>query len=324
MKRYNAVVIGLGKVGMGYGLDTKRTQPASHVAAIIGNKNLQLSAVCDSDENSKALFVKNLGNIVSVYDDYSKLILDLNKKIIQYDIIVIATPDSTHSRILTHIIKNLKISKKPIIIFCEKPIALNSKIAERLRLLVKNSKLIVVVNHSRRWSKVWQEASRLAANIGEIQKASFYFSTSPENKEISQIRDGIHIADLMVWFKIVEKTTVTRLKIPYYIYDFHLWGTIGKIEVLNYGEVLNFFKIEESTRFSGFKELKLVFSKKQKESLMANTYEEFVKFLDGKKTSLSTNFDDAVDALKTFEKYVYDKKLSINNRRVKIKSNETI
>lgn len=313
IKRYNVVVIGLGRVGMGYGLDPKRIQPASHVAAIIRNKNLQLSAVCDSDKNSRALFVKNYGNIVSAYDNYSKLIRDLNKKIIEYDIIVIATPDSTHSKILMHIIKNMKIPKKPTVIFCEKPVALNSKIAERLRL-PRNSKLNIIVNHSRRWSKVWQEANRLSTNIGEIQKAALYFSTSPENKEISQIRDGIHIADLMVWFRIVDKTTVTRLKLPYFVYDFHLWGTKGKIEVLNWGEVLNFFRKEESNRFQGFKELKLVFTKKRKESLMANTYDEFVKFLKGEKISLSTNFDDAIDALKTFEKYVYDKKLSINNR----------
>ncbi|HEV2193251.1 MAG TPA: Gfo/Idh/MocA family oxidoreductase [Nitrosopumilaceae archaeon] len=313
MKRYKVVIIGLGRVGMGYGLDPKRTQPASHIAAIIKNKNLQLSAICDSDKNRRSVFVKNYGNIAHIYDNYYKMIQDLNKKIIDYDIIVIATPDSTHSKILTYIIKNLKIPKKQIIIFCEKPLALNSKIAKKLRFLPRNSNLNVVVNHSRRWSKVWQEAKRLTANIGYIQKASFYFSTSPENKEISQIRDGIHIADLIAWLKITEKTTVTRLKLPYFIYDFHLWGTRGKIEVLNWGEVLNFFRVEKSSHFQGFKELKLVFSKKERESLMANTYEEFVKFLDGRKKSLSTNFNDAIDAVEIFEKCVFDKKLSINN-----------
>jgi hypothetical protein len=101
--------------------------------------------------------------------------------------------------------------------------------------------------------------------------------------------------------------------VPYFVYDFHLWGDMGKIEVLNWGQVMNFFKMEKSLRFQGFKELKLVYSKKDKESMMVNTYEEFVKFLDGKKKSLSTNFNDAIDAVETFEKYVFDKKLSINN-----------
>ena len=313
--RYDAVVIGLGRVGMLYGLDPKRTQPASHVSAIIKNKNLRLSAVCDGDKNSIELFQKRYGTNARTYENYQNLIQDLNNGKIKFDIIVIATPDSTHSKILKYIINNLKTPKKRVIIFCEKPIALNSKIADKLKTLLRNSKLTVVVNHSRRWSKIWQEANRLTSKIGEIEKASFYFSTSPENKEIIQIRDGIHIADLMAWFKIREKTTVTRIKLPYFIYDFHVWGTDGKIEVLNWGQVLNFFKMKKSSRFQGFNELELVFSKKEKESLMENTYEEFVRFLDGKKVSLSTNFDDAVDALKIFEKYVFDKKLSINTTR---------
>jgi len=50
-------------------------------------------------------------------------------------------------------------------------------------------------------------------------------------------------------------------------------------------------------------------AKKEKESMMANTYEEFIKFLNGQKRSLSTNFNDAIDAVETFEKYVFDKKM---------------
>ena len=61
MKKYKAVVIGLGKIGLKYGLDLKRTQPASHIAAIIDNPNLELTAVCDSDKESINLFIKKYG-----------------------------------------------------------------------------------------------------------------------------------------------------------------------------------------------------------------------------------------------------------------------
>jgi hypothetical protein len=53
----------------------------------------------------------------------------------------------------------------------------------------------------------------------------------------------------------------------------------------------------------------LVYTRKNKESYLANAYEEFVAFLQGKK-SLSTAIDDGVRALEVFEKYVYDSKLS--------------
>lgn len=315
MKKYNVIVIGLGRVGMLYGLDSKRIQPASHISAITKNNNLQISAVCDNNKNNQKLFIKKYGETTKIYDSYTKLVEDSNKGLIKYDIIVIATPDSTHSKILTHIIKKLKTSRKKIIIFCEKPIALNSKDAKKIKMISKNSKLNIIVNHSRRWSKIWQETHRLSRQIGEIKQASFYFSTSPENKEVSQIRDGIHIADLLVWLKIEKKTKINRLQVPYFVYDFHLWGEKGKIEVLNWGRVLNFYKMKESLRFQGFKELRLILTKEEGESMMVNTYEEFVKFLDGKKKTLSTNFDDAIDAVETFEKYVFDKKLSINNKQ---------
>lgn len=315
VKKFNVIVIGLGRVGMLYGLDSKRIQPASHVSAIMNNKKLQLVAVCDNDKVSQKLFLKKYGNNTKIYDEYSKLLQDINDNLISCDIIVISTPDSTHSCILENVITKIKNASKKIIVFCEKPIAINSKIAKKLKILPKNSKLVIVVNHSRRWSKIWQEANRLTRYIGEIKNASFYFSTSPENKKISQIRDGIHIADLISWFNIENKTEIKRLPVPYFIYDFHLWGTKGKIEVLNWGNELNFYKMKESLRFQGFKELKLILTKKEKESMMVNTYEEFVKFLEGRKKSLSTNFDDAIDAVEIFEKHVFDKKLCINNKQ---------
>ena len=305
-------MIGLGKVGMHYGFDPKRIQPASHISAIINNKRLDLVAVCENEKNNQKLFLKKYGKITKIYKKYSKLVEDINKNLIEFDIIVISTPDSTHSEILRYLIKKLKVKNKKNIIFCEKPLALNSNISKKLKTASVNSKLNIIVNHSRRWSKIWQESSKLSKQIGEIRKAVFNFSTSPENITNSQIRDGIHIADLIGWFNLENKTQINRLHTPYFVYDFHLWGENGKIEVLDWGQTLNFYKIKKSNRFQGFKELKLIYTKKINESMMVNTYDEFVKFLDNKKR-LSTNFDDAVNAVEIFEKYVLDKKLSINN-----------
>ena len=141
-----------------------------------------------------------------------------------------------------------------------------------------------------------------------IKKAMFYFSTSPENKELDQLRDGIHIADIISWFNIVGKTSINRLDIPYFVYDFYLWGAKGKIEIFNNGEILNFYKIKKSSRFEGFKELKLIYIKKISESTLSNAYSEFVEFLNGKST-LTTDINDAVNALEIFERHVYNKKI---------------
>lgn len=316
MTKYKVIVIGLGKIGLKYGLDLKRTQPASHIAAVIDNPNLELMAVCDPNKENIELFIKKYGNKTSIFENFKDLVENINCGKIDFDIIVLSTPDQTHSELLTYLIENLKEMKERSIVFCEKPLALSYEIAKKIQLLEKTSKINIVINHSRRWSKIWKESYELTKQIGEIQKASFYFSTSPENKEISQIRDGIHIADLMAWFGIEEKTTITRLPLPYFVYDLHIWGSKGKIEVLGWGKTLNFFEVEDSPRFEGFKELKLIYTKEIKESYMVNTYEEFVEYLNGTRNSLATNLNDAVEALRVFEKYVYDdKSLKTGNER---------
>ena len=311
MMKFNAVVIGLGLMGMKYGFDSKREQPASHIAAILQNEKLKLVGVCDPDISATNLFKNKYGKDYLVFNDYTKLIDYFNERRIALHLISISTPDETHFEILKYILKNLNVSTK-LIIFCEKPLTSDLTSAKEIKRLLKNPKIKIIVNHIRRWSKLWQEAHMLTKKIGKIEKAAFYFSTSPENKNIVQIRDGIHIADLINWFKIEGKSSINRLMLPYFILDFYLWGAKGKIEILKYHQILNFYKIRKSDRFMGFKELQLSYSRKLRESLTANAYEEFVEYLEGKKTSLSTDINDAISALKVFKEYVYDSKVSNN------------
>jgi len=294
---------------MGYGFDEKRKQPASHIAAILGNNELNLTAVCEIDEKLKKKYIKNYNDKNEIFNDHLELIKKIKNGEVDCDILTIATPEKTHEKIILDILNILENFKKSLIIFCEKPLALNLESGLKIKEKIKNDNIKIVVNHSRRWSKAWKEAFDLKKEIGEIKNASIYFSTSPENKEIVQIRDGIHIADIMSWFKIEKTTKINRLKTDYFIYDFYMWGTKGKIEILEFGEKLNFYKIKKSQRFEGFNDLELHISKKFEESMMENTYFELVEFFKRDKT-LSTNIDDGVSALEVFEKYVYDKNIS--------------
>ena len=261
----------------------------------------------DTNSERRDLFQKKYGAKIDIFEEYTELIPKINYNEIKVDIIVIATPDSTHSDILKFIINNLKDLKKPIIVFCEKPLAMSSKSAREIQKL--KPQFHIVVNHTRRWSKIWQNAFVLSKKIGDIEKVEFNFSTSPENRQVLQIRDGIHIADLMSWFDVAQKTTISRLNLPYFVYECSIWGSKGKIEILNAGQTLRFFIVVKSKRFQGFNELKLSFSKTFTDAPLANAYSEFVKFLTNKTARLSTNFDDAINALDIFEKYVYDPKI---------------
>ena len=221
---------------------------------------------------------------------------------------MIATPEKTHYSILKFCISKISKTNTKKIIFCEKPITHNLTDAKKIVKMLKNPKINVVINHSRRWSKAWQDAFNLKSEIGKIEKAGFYFATSPENKNISQIRDGIHIADILSWFKIEKKTTINRLNLNYFLYDFHMWGIKGKIEILNFGTELRMYKMKKSEHFEGFNELQLIFKRKINESYLQNTYQEFVEHFT-KNKKLSTNLSDGLKAMECFEKYVYVKNL---------------
>ena len=293
---------------MQYGFDSKRKQPASHIATIIDNPNLTLKAVCDVDEKTRYLFTEKYGNDIPVYDDYSKLFKEIRNEQLICDIIVIATPDFTHEKLLESLLENLKNVKKPTVVFCEKPLTENLTSAKKIQQLINNSNVKIIVNHTRRWSNIWKEAYALSKDIGEIQEAVFYFSTSPENKQVEQLRDGIHIADILSWFNIASKAKINRLNTKYFTYDFYLWGSLGKIEIVNFGETLNFYKLKKSSRFENFNELELILTKTIEESTLVNAYDEIVTFLNNDIECLTNEINDAIMAHDVFEKYVYNKK----------------
>ncbi len=311
MKKYNVVVIGLGRIGFKVGFDKKRVKPASHIETILENKRLVLSAVCDQDQNSREFFEKKMTQKIQIFEDYKIILEKIKNYSIKCDILVIATPENTHKEILVSISKQLSKFKKSIIVFCEKPVTTDLNSTLEIKQKFKNSNLKLVINHSRRWSKIWNQAFVLSEKIGKIHDAVFYFSTSPENKSKDQLRDGIHIADIVNWFNIKEKINVNRKNVNYFIYDFFLWGEKGKIEILNNGSILNYYISKRSNNFGGFNELYLKKSIQIEESMLQNAYQEFVKFLDKKILNLSTNIDDAILAMNIFEKYVYSKKESM-------------
>ena len=307
MEKIQSVVFGLGRIGMLYGLEKKRIQPASHIEAIRNNKNFNLLGICDPSKKYRDIFLKKYGNSLDVFNSHVDLLVFLKKNNIVPQLFVIATPENTHFKIIQDIVKIFCNSKKKSIIFCEKPLTKNIQTAKKIKKLIFKSNHELIVNHTRRWSKIWNLSYNNLKKIGKIERAVFVYSTSPENKSIDQMRDGIHIADLINWFGIKDKIEVKRVSLPYLVYDFHIWGDKGKIEVLNNGEILNLYKKQKSKRFEGFFELNLVKKIKIKDLPLKNTYEEFNSFFNSNNIKLSTNLTDAVDAIHIFKRYVYEK-----------------
>ena len=140
LKKIKIIVIGLGKIGLHYAFDDKRKQPASHIAAIMNNPNLKLVGVCDPDKKSLEKFHKKYDKKIISEKDHFKLIEQLEKKEIDFDIIVIATPEKTHFEVLKFCISKMSKTKTKKIIFCEKPMTQNLTQAKKNKKNVKKSK----------------------------------------------------------------------------------------------------------------------------------------------------------------------------------------
>jgi len=144
LEKYDVAVIGLGKIGLKTGFDEKRVQPASHIAAVLENKRLRLSAVCDLDQNSRDFFKKKVKQHVQIVEDYNVLLEKIKNNSIKCDILVIATSENTHKEILDIVAKKLSKLKKSIIVFCEKPITteLSSALEIKNKFKKSNFKLL--------------------------------------------------------------------------------------------------------------------------------------------------------------------------------------
>ena len=303
------VVFGLGRIGLLYGLEQKRIQPASHIEAITKNPNFELIAVCDPSKKYQQTFSKHYKKSKIIHSSHEELLNFLKKQNIFPQLFVIATPAETHYDIINDIVKNFKNSKKKSLIFCEKPLTNNLMTGNKIKKILTNSNFQLVVNHTRRWSTMWNLCYSNIQYIGDIQYANFIFSTSPENTMSDQMRDGVHIADLINWFNIKKQISVKRVKLSYLVYDFYMWGDKGKLEVLNNGQIFKLYKKSPSSRYSGFFELKLEKKSNQKDFPLKNAYSEFSDYFKRNK-SLKTNLNDAVESIKTFKSHVYQKSIT--------------
>ena len=110
MKKIRTVVIGLGRIGMQYGFDSKRIQPASHVSAILENPNFELIGVCEINKKLQQKFRTKFRNKTRIFTNHLKLIQFLKKNEVECDLFVIATPASSHAKIINDILKNYKKS----------------------------------------------------------------------------------------------------------------------------------------------------------------------------------------------------------------------
>lgn len=201
-KHYYAAIVGTGRIGFSLGFDKKREQPASHTMALLKNKRIKLIAAADSNEEN----LENWRKYVRKHNGKKDFTLvfptskELYGNVTCLDIITVAVNEDNH---LEECLK--AIEYKPRLVILEKPVALNSEEAEKIRAKAIECGVPVMVNHERRFAKDYLSVVSLIDKIGDIQSVTgeldsglrIYGEEFEKDGTYSLLHDGTHLVDIL-------------------------------------------------------------------------------------------------------------------------------
>lgn len=309
MNKYNAAVIGCGRIGFEFDSDPKRNYVSTHTGAYNSLPDVELAAVCDRDE-------KKLNKCLEKYPSakgYNNMREMLEKE--KLDIASICTPPQTHYPVLK------EICRFPVkAVFCEKPLSDSADNAMEMVKLCSYKNIILQVNHQRRFDPLHIQLRDYIGEKkgGEVQQVNFYYTAGIKNT-------GTHMFDLLRFFfgdvewleAFPSKNSSGKNEDPNLdgILKFKsgIYATVQSCDVQNYllfelncflekamfvlknsGFELDFYEAQESKSFSGYKELSRAdapFPTDYQRNFMVNSVKHLVDCIKQKKESCSSGRD---------------------------------
>jgi predicted dehydrogenase len=196
MQTYNSVIIGLTNIGASRPVETADVplfgaMPRSHAAAYHRHPHTEVSAVCDIRPQALEDFRSRWADVwpdVRLYSDYREMLQQE-----QPDIVSVVTPDHLHADITVAAAEG---GAKAIL--CEKPIATTLEDADRMIAAAEANNVLLSVEHTRRWSPIYQKA-REVARQGDLGKLRTVISNMYSPRSML-FRNGTHMVDMIVFF----------------------------------------------------------------------------------------------------------------------------
>ena len=175
---YNTLIVGCGKIAGGVPSSGVET----HAGAIMSERRLALAACVDSDIRKAREFAGAYQ--CGAYDD---LTLALGENCI--DLVSVCTPDTTHFSIAKEVILS---PSAPQVVFLEKPACTTQDEYRELKELGKKHGVLIVINHTRRFSSKYQLLRELICTeqLGQVYRVNAtYYS--------GWFHNGTHVVDTL-------------------------------------------------------------------------------------------------------------------------------
>jgi len=313
MRKFKTAIIGLGNIGFQFNLDSLRKGVWSHAAAYDICRQTKLCAAVEIDRKKVAQFNAYYKGRIPVFLTIKELMQNTRP-----DIVSICTPAKTHYAILK------ELAQYPLkAIFCEKPIALSLKEAKEMVALCRKKRILLAVNHSRRWENGYLSAKKIISDgkIGEVKMVNGLYPAQVFNigthlldiirfliSKDPEVASGVSIdsdnADPDVSGYLIFQGGVTCTinaigKRENLIFEVDIIGSKGRIRISENGRKIDSAVFVKSPNYSGYKELflrpvKLIAGKDR----FVQAMDDIVKVLTKKKPFVNCSGNDGLIALK--------------------------
>ena len=160
--KVSTVLVGLGKIGVGYDLDEnvfRKGQTYTHLKSILENEKFYALAIIDTNPQ----VLKQINSLVNITSGTEILLPWISKK---FELLVIACPTSKHLKVLKDASKAAKFNY----LLIEKPVGASKIECFEIQEITKSQSIEVYVNYFRRYLRSTNEVK---AFLNSIQKGAF-------------------------------------------------------------------------------------------------------------------------------------------------------
>lgn len=246
---YNAAVIGLGQIGMGYDYQCCTDEKIlTHCSAYHSHKGFNLCAAVDSDirrcdQFSEKYHLPAYKNIDDLFSNVSP------------DVISIATPTDSHYQVFKEL-----LPYKPKAILCEKPGSYSCETLQEMIELAKKNNILFLVNYMRRYEPGVNELRRYIndGSLGEIKKVivkytnGFINSASHFINLLQYIFEEVSILPIsrkLIKIDDIDALFVEISDIDYAFYEVEFIGKKGVLRYYDAGQDIRIQLSQQSTNF---------------------------------------------------------------------------
>lgn len=305
---YRAAVIGCGKIGSELSVDPfLKGDVFTHAEAYSRCVKTEVVALCDSDP-AKLEAAARLWGTPATYSNAHDLVA--SEKL---DIISICTPTPTHGEILLAVLDS---PNPPRAILCEKPLGMTLAESEIMAELAAKKNVVLATVYMRRYANNFRALKKFldGGGIGKLQVVTGLYIKGT-------FHNGTHWFDMLRYLcgevelvsglnnlgETREDPTLDvalRLKsgafatlracdhTAYTVFEMELFGTEGRVRIVDSGFEIELYKPMPSERYAGYVELQRVpMDFGDRRNLMLHAVEDIVECLETGRVPLCTAHD---------------------------------